>query len=392
MSRTQNGVDHILSEMNEQIHVRKRHQMAPGYSGKDNPELESTMDVYIAKFVHLVRSRYLSTPYCAKSFDIGEKAQFLAVDVINAIGLGELLGDLDNDEDWFEYVKQMRIGLRINRILTSFGFTWRTPSGLGRVLRHCRVRIQERAKSGLREQSDMLTSFVRHGLTPEDLVHEVILQLIAGADTTSTAIRCVILHLLTHPPVYKKLQDEVDAAVAAGKAPTPPRIITAAEAKSLPYLQACIKESMRIHPPITSTFPKRVPDSGNTVIVDGKSVFLPPGTNVGYSVYALHRDRRTYGEDVDEFRPECWLLGKDQARLSAMNKTHDTTFGYGRYQCLGKPIAEMEISKAIFELMRNFDLSLARPENPWKQENVLGLFFHEDLLVHAVDRVQGATA
>ncbi|KAL1835480.1 hypothetical protein VTJ49DRAFT_6634 [Mycothermus thermophilus] len=407
MARTRNGVDNILSEMNEEIHVRKRHQMAPGYSGKENRELESTMDVYIAKFIHLIRSRYLSTPYHVTPFDIGEKTQFLAVDVINGIGLGESLGDLDNDEDRFEYVKQMRLGVRINSILTSFGFTWvqeipwiarrlqpkeEDAIGLGRVLRHCRVRIQERVKRGLSERSDMLASFARHGLTTEDLVNEVIIQLIAGADTTSTAIRCLILHVLTHPPVYKKLQDEVDSAVAAGKAPAAPGIITEAAARSLPYLQACIKESLRIHPPLTTTLPKRVPDSGDTVMVDGKPVFLPPGTNVGYSVYALHRDKRTYGEDVDEFRPERWLLEKDEARLLAMNKTHDMIFGYGRYQCLGKPIAQMEISKAIFELMRNFELSLARPENPWKQENVLGLFFHEDLLVHAVDRVQGVTA
>jgi hypothetical protein len=48
--------------------------------------------------------------------------------------------------------------------------------------------------------------------------------------------------------------------------------------------------------------------------------------------------------------PERWLLEKDEKKMSEMNRTHELIFGYGKYQCLGKPIALMEISKVVFEV------------------------------------------
>jgi cytochrome P450 len=105
-----------------------------------------------------------------------------------------------------------------------------------------------------------------------------------------------------------------------------------------------------VHPPTAGLFPKRVPDGGDTVVVDGMPVFLPGGTNVSYARYAVLMDKRVYGEDADEFHPERWLVEKDEAKLAAMHKSHDLIFGYGRYQCLGKPVALMEIGKAVFEV------------------------------------------
>jgi cytochrome P450 len=323
------------------------------------------MDIYIEKFIHLIRSKYLSSPNLAKPFDIGEKVQYLAVDVINGVGLGESLGDLDADNDQYQYIKGTDVGIKLGVVLSSLGILpfmqspWIGriigPSesdqvGFGRVLRHVRTRIEARLKQGTDNRSDMLASFVRHGLTIDELVREVLLQIIAGADTTSTGIRSILLYLLTHPRVYAKLQAEVDAAVASGKAPPAPGIISDVEAKDLPYLQACIKEGMRVHPPAGGPFPKRVPDGGDTVMVDGKPVFLPGGTHISYAVWPLHLDKRVYGEDAEEFRPERWLLEKDEAKLAAMHRTHDLIFGYGKYQCLGKPVALMEINKAIFEV------------------------------------------
>jgi cytochrome P450 len=335
------------------------------YSGKENLELEGTVDLYIEKLIRLIRSKYLSTPKVAVSFDLGLKIQYLALDVINGVGLGESLGNLDADTDQCDYIKSLEAGVKLGILCSALGLLrvvqipWIArlfaPSekdgfGFGRVMRHARMRIEARLKQGTDNRSDMLASFVRHGLGTEELVGEALLQLIAGSDTTSTAIRSIMLYLLTHPRVYAKLQAAIDAAVAAGKAPPVPGIISDAEAKNLPYLQACIKEGMRVHPPTAGPFPKRVPDGGDTVMVDGKTVFLPGGTNVSYAAYAMLLDKRVYGEDADEFRPERWLLEKDEEKLALMHRTHDLIFGYGRYQCLGKPIALMEMYKTVFEV------------------------------------------
>ncbi len=367
----------------------------------------------------------MSTSRLARSFDLGNKIQYLAIDVISSVALGDSLGDLDTDSDQYHYIKATEVGLKLATISAALGMLpilqrpWVArllgPSeddatGFGRVMRLCRMRIKARLRQGIENRSDMLASFVRHGMGTEQLVTEAVMQLVAGSDTTSTAIRSIVLYVLTHPRVYVKLQAEVDAAVTGGKAPVVPEIISDVEAKKLPYMQACIKETMRVHAPTAGLFPKRVPDGGDTVMVDGKLVFLPGGTNVSYARYALLLDKRVYGKDADEFRPERWLLEKNEARLAAMHRTHDLTFGYGRYQCLGKPIALMEIGKVVFEvscafplvavgtdhrvfqLIRNFDLCLARPERPWQQKNFLGIFTQKGMLVTANDRVERANA
>jgi cytochrome P450 len=327
-------------------------------------ELEGTVDMYIEKLIHLIRSKYLSTPGFAVSFDLGLKVQYLALDVINGVGLGESLGNLDADTDQCDYIKSLEAGVKFGIVASALGLlpimqtSWiarlfapseKDGMGFGRVMRHARTRIEARLNQDTDQRSDMLASFVRHGLGTEELVGEALLQLIAGCDTTSTAIRSILLYLLTHPRVYAKLQAAIDAAVADGKAPPVPGIISDAEAKSLPYLQACIKEGMRVHPPTAGLFPK-IPDGGDTVMVDGKPVFLPGGTNVSYAAYAVLLDKRVYGEDADEFRPERWLLEKDEEKLALMHRTHDLIFGYGRYQCLGRPIALMEMYKTVFEV------------------------------------------
>jgi len=169
---------------------------------------------------------------------------------------------------------------------------------------------------------------------------------------------------MTHPRVYSKLQAELDAAERDGIAPPSPDIIPDTAVRKLPYLQAVVKEGIRIHPPVTDQMPKRVPKGGDTVVVDGVPVFLPGGTNIGYAAWPLHTRKDIFGPDAQEFRPERWLLEEDTARLALMNRTHELIFGYGKYQCLGKPVALMEIGKTVFEVRTLWEfssLSFAHP-------------------------------
>lgn len=107
---------------------------------------------------------------------------------------------------------------------------------------------------------------------------------------------------------------------------------------------------MRIHPPVAIQAPKCVPDGGDTVVIDGKEVFLPGGTNIASSVWPLHLRKDIFGQDAAVFRLERWILENDKAKLAAMSQINDLTFGYGKYMCLGKPVAAMEINKTLFEV------------------------------------------
>jgi len=195
----------------------------------------------------------------------------------------------------------------------------------------------------------MMASFIAHGLNETDLIAESLLQILAGADTTATAIRATMLHVMTHPIVYEKLQAEIDQAVKNGRISTP--IIRETEAHELKYLQAVIREGLRVWPPVTGLLSKVVPESGDEVEIDGKNMFIPGGTKIGWCVWGITMNKEIFGEDADMFRPERWLID-DSERLTRMNKTVDLVFGYGKYQCLGRPVALMELNKVFVEVMK----------------------------------------
>lgn len=165
---------------------------------------------------------------------------------------------------------------------------------------------------------------------------------IAGSDTTASGIRSTLLYILTNPRVCRKLQDEIDATVVP---PGASAIISDAQSKTLPYLQAVIREGARIIPATTATFAKVAPPGGDTV--NGR--FIPGGTQICVSTIAVLREKKVFGEDVDVFRPERWIVA-DGEKLKAMEKNLNMIWGYGKYQCLGKDLAWMELNKVYFEV------------------------------------------
>jgi cytochrome P450 len=188
----------------------------------------------------------------------------------------------------------------------------------------------------------MLGSFIRHGLTQEEASGEALLQVVAGSDTSATTIRIVMLHLLGNVSAYRKLQKEIDDGIAAGRVSSP---IKNSEARELPYLQAVIKEGLRIKPPAAGAFFKTVPPGGDTI--DGK--FVPEGTQIGSSPFGIHHSKKVFGQDAELFVPERWLEA-DEQRLAQMNSTVDLVFHYGKWQCLGKTVALMEFNKIFVEV------------------------------------------
>jgi cytochrome P450 len=150
-----------------------------------------------------------------------------------------------------------------------------------------------------------------------------------------------LFHVFTNPIIYKQLQAEIDSGITDGRISSP---ITDAEARKLPLLQACIKEGFRIWPPITGIMPRI---SKQDAVICG--VRIPAGTNVAWSAWAVLRNKAMFGEDADMYRPDRWLLA-DQEKFTAMDNTVDLCFGQGRWGCLGRPIALIELNKMVVEV------------------------------------------
>ena len=174
----------------------------------------------------------------------------------------------------------------------------------------------------------------------------------AGADPVGTAIRVSILYTTTNPRISNRLIAELDAHGLLTSTSLPD-VVSYDTVRKLPYLTSIIQESLRIHPPYVGLLEKSVPQAGD-YLPDGR--FLPAGTLIGSNIWAIQRDRTIFGDDAETFRPERWLECESEQR-SAMERTVELCFSSGRYTCLGKEVAVMEIFKAVAEVILRLVLS-----------------------------------
>ncbi|KAM7194164.1 Cytochrome P450 [Naviculisporaceae sp. PSN 640] len=363
--------DNVCTVSTTAEHSVRRAKMAPGYTGRDLSKhgVEAAVDRTVMTLVNMIKERYIANN---KPFDFGRKGQFFTLDVIADLAYGEPFGFLAKDEDRFNYLaiteKTFSMFLPITiypwvwDIIASRAFKFLLPkegdrTGFGRFIQIAKNKAAERYGPDRKVQGDMLGSFVAHGLTQNEAESEILLQIVAGSDTTSTAIRATLLAILTNPRVHATLLSEI---LSATSSLSEEEVTPNHTAQSMPYLQAVIREGMRWHPPVAGMLSKKVPEGGD----NWKGMDLPAGVEIGYCAWGVMHDEKFWGEDAEEFRPERWLEA-DKDRLKAMEAQLGLTFGYGRWQCLGKDVAWMEMNKVFVELLRRFELSVVNTSKPW---------------------------
>jgi cytochrome P450 len=163
---------------------------------------------------------------------------------------------------------------------------------------------------------------------PADIINHTSTNVLACSDTTAIALRSIIHNVITNTISYRKLQQEIDEMDQQGLLSNP---VKEAEARKMPYLQAVIKEAMRLHPSVGVIMERHVPKGGAVIC----NTYLPAGTVVGINPWVVGRNPTVYGKDVDTFRPERWLEA-DPEQLKAMERA-----SAGSRVCLGKNISLM---------------------------------------------------
>ena len=239
--------------------------------------------------------------------------QFLTQDVITAVGFGKPAGYLDVDEDMFGVIQASEAVLlpaHIITVLPLLGKILSTPlvrpflpkatdkQGVGRFLAVVKNHVDKRYEEEKVRNNDILQTFVDSGLRRSQVESEALVTLFGGTDTTATALRNTIFFLSTNPRIYHTLQAELDAAVQSVDRP----VISDAQAKRLPYLQACIKEGLRLWPPSMGMMGK-VSDRDDVVC----GLKLPAQTQIGWAALVIMKDRRVFGDNAAVFEPARWL-------------------------------------------------------------------------------------
>lgn len=144
---------------------------------------------------------------------------------------------------------------------------------------------------------------------------------IAGSDTTAISLSSIMWHLMQNPESLRKLRAEIDEFTAQGRCSDN---ITFKQSQHMPYLQAVMKEALRIHSATGLPMWRVVPDGGAEI--SGR--FFPAGTVVGVNTWVAHYDEQTF-PDAKAFRPERWLEAEiDPEQLKQMNQIHMPVGGY----------------------------------------------------------------
>ena len=212
------------------------------------------------------------------------------------------------------------------------------------------VRARRRSAS-LDARDDVLSRFVASddAHSDDEALRDIVLSfLIAGRETTSSALTWFFWLVSSRPDVVARIADEVRVArESAGTRAGEPFGFDAL--RGMPYLHAALTESMRLYPPVAM-------DSHSCKEDD----LLPDGTFVGrgwlatYSAYAMARVEDVWGKDCEEFRPERWL-GEDGA-FRPESPFRYTVFHAGPRMCLGKEMAYVQMKSIVACVFERFTL------------------------------------
>ncbi|KAL7914400.1 cytochrome P450 [Trichoderma velutinum] len=183
--------------------------------------------------------------------------------------------------------------------------------------------------------------FLGRRLNYDEFLDEAMGVMFAGSGTTSTTLT-YLLYALSKPG-HEQFQEKLHEEVIQISKDEKMSVI-----RTLPYLNAVIKETMRLYPTIISSLPRVLE---NSLIVDGH--LLPVGTVVNMQNYIHHRDPTVYPEP-ETFNPERWL-----------NSTRDmeaalTPFSIGRRGCVGQNLAWDELYLATSILFRDLKMHLGQ--------------------------------
>ncbi|KAJ4974742.1 hypothetical protein NE237_007916 [Protea cynaroides] len=162
-----------------------------------------------------------------------------------------------------------------------------------------------------------------------------------GTDTVAILLEWILARMVLHPEIQSKAQSEIDSVVGTT------RTISDSDLQNLPYLQAIVKESLRMHPPgpLLSWARLAVHD------VHIGNYFVPAGTTAMVNMWAITHDEASWSEP-NEFKPERFMeedvsiMGSD-LRLAP--------FGSGRRVCPGKAMGLVTVQLWLAQLLQNFN-------------------------------------
>lgn len=303
--------------------------------------------------------------------EIREWASRATLDIIGVAGMGQdfnAISDPDNELNLtYRTIFSPSAGSQAIQLLATFLPVWflrilplkRNEEMKGALATIKRVSADLiRAKranleKGGRTDLDILSVAIESGgFSDDDLVNQLMTFLAAGHETTASAVTWATYLLCKHPDAQKRLREEIRASL-------PPLdsddSISSIDIDKLPYLNAVLNETMRVFPPV----PLTLREAAHDTTIQGH--FVPAGTSIIISPWAVNTSKALWGVDAREFNPDRWM-GPGRANTGGADSNYAvTTFLHGPRSCIGKDFAKAEFACLMAALVGKFEIELSDP-------------------------------
>uniref|UniRef100_A0A7N0TN66 Flavonoid 3'-hydroxylase n=1 Tax=Kalanchoe fedtschenkoi TaxID=63787 RepID=A0A7N0TN66_KALFE len=202
----------------------------------------------------------------------------------------------------------------------------------------------------------------------------------AGTDTSSSTVEWAIAELIRHPKLLSQAQQEIDSVLGRD------RLVSELDIAHLPFLQAIVKETFRLHPSTPLSLPRMAAESCE---IDGYHV--PKGATLLVNVWAISRDPEAWEEPL-EFRPGRFMPGGERPNADVRGTDFEVIpFGAGRRICAGMSLGIRVVQLVTATLVHAFDWELPAGQSVEKldMEEAYGLTLqrNEPLVVHPRPRL-----
>ncbi|KAF2233794.1 cytochrome P450 monooxygenase [Viridothelium virens] len=378
---------HLADVVDKVDHQRKRKILSSAYAVKNLEDWEYKVADMTNRMVKAFDTRCTEPLESGRpvekedlTIDFWMWANYFAVAAIANIGLSEDLGFLEQGSDlvtseapggaikkahfkeclsatawaqsnlvWsYDWYKSL---VKISKLSSVYRKKWKLNADWdGIVLNRATTRLK-RYQNG-EKLDDFFSALMHdksgrpHNLEWGEIVAEISIMMNAGSDTTAIAMTNVLYHLLKNPDCLAKLRQEIDDVFDDGSVAPYDRV------RNLPYLRACLDESLRITPPNTFGLPRRTPSEGAQILND----WVAGDTSVSMSAWVAHRDEEVFAEP-ERYIPERWLSesGKDLQQ-------YFVAFSAGARGCIGRNITYLEQYVLLATLVHHFEFALPSPD------------------------------
>ncbi|KAI4688330.1 hypothetical protein J4E81_007926, partial [Alternaria sp. BMP 2799] len=253
------------------------------------------------------------------------------------------------------YFRWINIALLANPIMT-----WLSILPMGHLFDTVTFVLADREKNENVRYDAVQYWFKQHEKHPDKFtIREIGTQALAavgaGSDTVAAGIQSFIYHMIRHENAWERAHGEVVKAVEKGLCGD--RVVSYADTQQLVFVQACVKEALRIFGPVPMGLPRIAPKGGLTF--GGRTI--PENTIVSINPWVVHYSKEIWGADAHVFNPDRWL-----AEDSTTKEKYWIPFGAGYSGCPGQNIAKIELAKITATLVRDYKIKQVDPTQDWQ--------------------------